>query len=347
MQEVQSIFSERIAPLQVGVIGAGWISSTFHVPVINYYDEVDLTYVADTDWSKARNLANAYDATGVHVEDDVSVVPDCDIALLSVPVGIREQYIQLFGDRDTAVFCEKPVARTYEEHSKFTETVPALFANYQRTCYSAPNQLQKLVKSDVFGSLRSVKIREGSVGGPDKGIPQDHYRTNLELAGGGVLIEVGCHTLSQLVHILDEGKLAVREADITYYDEFDSDISAKLAYETSEREVDIDYRVSSLRNIGNGVKFMFENTRVTFDPFHPGSQLYVRPTGKEQPDFTIESDDDWGDDKYRAIYLRWKQFVADLRGEESLNHVKTAPEVTRLITDIYEQDSGPRKELLS
>lgn len=348
MKEVQSIYSKRDDPLAVGVIGAGWISSTFHVPIINYHDKTELSYVADTEWSRARNLANAYGVDPIHVKEDPSVVPDCDIVLLSIPVGIRQQYIQLFSDRSTAIFCEKPIARAYTEHKTYLDTTAAMFANYQRTCYSAPNQLRDILNAEVFGPLKSVTVREGSVGGSDKGIPQDHYRTDLELSGGGVLIEVGCHTLSQLVHIFDNFELSVKDADITYNHEFDTDVSATLACQRAGREIEIDYRVSSIRNIGSGMEFIFENARVTFDPFNPSSLIYVRPlSGGENLDFTMEHDDRWADGKYRSIYLRWEQFVEDLRGKEMPDHVRTAPDVTRLITEIYSQDNEPRQEVLS
>jgi predicted dehydrogenase len=339
--------SEETDPLRVGVVGAGWISSVYHVPILAALEETSVEYVADIDRTRAADLARAYGAQAIGIDDDASVLPDSDVALLAVPVGVRPEYVDLFAERDTAVFCEKPFATTPADHERFLETTDAMFANYQRTCYSAVNQLRDAVKAGLFGDLERATVYEGVVGGPDKGIGRDHYRTDVALSGGGVLVEIGCHTLSELVHVFDDAEIDVADAEVEWNEAYDTDVDATLTVRDGW-EAEIDYRVSSIRNLGKRATFVFENAVVSFDPWDPEVGLTVEGRTDRAVEYTVDTDDRWAGSHHQGVALRWRQFVADLRNEETRDHVRTAPEVTALIDEIYGQaDENPRERALA
>lgn len=332
--------SDRFA---VGVIGAGWITSIYHLPILSYFDETSVKYVADVDGTKAKYLSEAYGASSITIDEDVSRLPDCDVAVLAIPVGARDEYLQEFARRDTPVFCEKPFAIDESAHREFLELPNALFCNYQRTCYSAVIQLKKILQSGLFGRLETATVNEGVVGGPDTGIGSDHYRTDLSLSGGGILMEMGCHTLSELVHVFEGWDLSVDAVDITWNEVFDVDVDAVLTAAGEGRNVDITYRISSIRNLGRRATFTFENAEVVFNTFEAEQPLYVRRRDTDSFALAFEPSGEWATSQHQGVYLRWKQFVADLRNDSVTDHVRTAPEVSELITELYETAGRPQE----
>jgi predicted dehydrogenase len=340
--------SDDIEPLlagrqsvRVGVVGAGWISTVYHLPILDYLDDATVEFVADIDDRKARHVTDTYGGQAIEVETP-SELPDCDVLLLAIPVGVRDEYIEAFGDRRTAIFCEKPFAVNTSMHESFLRSADAVFCNYQRTCYEPVNQLRTIFQEGVFGELERAVVFEGLIGGADKGIGPNHYRTDLSLSGGGVLVEVGCHTLSELVHVFRDWNLSVRRADLTWNAEFDTDIDATLLASNDGREVSIEYRVSTIRNLGKGARFTFENAEVRFNPFDSETPLSFRPRGEDKKWFTLEPAEEWATTHHQGVHLRWKQFLADLRGESTRPHVRTAPEVTALLEEIYDRADRPR-----
>jgi len=329
--------------LKVGVIGAGWMSSIYHVPILSHFKETEIQYITDIDSSKAHDLANAYDSTSVKVGSDKSQLPDCDIALLAIPVGAREEYITELGERGIPVFCEKPFVVNNEMHDRFVNNGEALFCNYQRTCYSSINILKSIIQSGTFGELESAIVHEGLIGGDDAGIGTNHYRTDLELSGGGVLMEIGCHTLSEIVHIFEHWKLEVSDVDITWNDEFDIDVDADFLATGDQNSVEISYNISTIQNLGRKAKFSFEHADVLVDPWDAEEPLRVQQADSNVSDLTIEHNDKWATTHHEGVYQRWKQFVADLRGEQSTDHIRTGREVTELITEIYDEADRSRE----
>ena len=91
--------------MKIGVVGAGRISSSVHLPLLSCIDTVNIEFIADRKYPKV--LGNTYNTKPVKI-DKISSLPDCDIVLLALPVGVKEEYIREFAKRDSYIFAEKP-----------------------------------------------------------------------------------------------------------------------------------------------------------------------------------------------------------------------------------------------
>ena len=111
--------------LEIGIIGAGSISSTVHLPLLSCIENVSVKYIADT--FDPKDLAHAYNIQSIKITD-ITSLPNCDIAVLAIPVGVRKKYIQEFSKRKTAIFTEKPFAIDPETHKSFLELSNSSFA---------------------------------------------------------------------------------------------------------------------------------------------------------------------------------------------------------------------------
>lgn len=343
-------------PISVGVIGAGNITNRIHAPLITKHSDCELFFIADID-DKCKSVADYYNTQGI-VINGAEDVPQCDVAILAIPPGVRDAYHQEFAARETPVFAEKPFAINLEEHKKYLTTGNLLFCNYMRTCFSSTRQLRSIIETGSFGQLQQMNIiEEGKVGAT--GLGKDTLKADSDITGGGVIFERGSHTLSQIFFLMQGWDWKVQSADVEWYDDIDIEVSAEIEASTGDRTVPLYYRQSRSRPIGNQIQCLFENAILLHDHTDPEDQITIIPRQSSQaakinfnlsPASIHRTDcinreqklapaESWAMDHNEAFYLRWQEFLSYIR---SNNHttkkpmIKTGLNVTTAISEIYE-----------
>jgi len=318
----------------IGVVGAGKIASSAHLPVLVNTDRANVQYVADVDKTQVKALSRSYGIDAV-VTDDPADLPECDVALLATPVGVREGYIEEFGHRNTPVLSEKPFAPGLATREAFIDAVGAISCNYLRLCFGSTCQLREIVQAGVFGPVERVAVSEGGVVGAT-GRSQDDYQTDPSLSGGGVLVERGSHMVSQLCSVLGTDEIIVENATMTTDEGYDVDVTADLEAQTDDGRVPVSFDLTRIRPVPNEFRVEFSNATLRFTIDTPGADLVVSRDGREV--CTIEPDDRWATTFAQSAYLRWRQFFSKLGPDDEYpEEMATGPEVTRLIETLYDK----------
>ena len=322
----------------VGVIGGGQVASVVHIPLLSCVERVKLLYVADV--KDTKPLADTYNINSFKVTGDLSKLPECDIALLAIPVGVRTPYMEEFSRRSTSVFSEKPFATDLESHERYLQLVKNISCDFMSTCFSSVNQLKSLVESEVLGRISKISISEGSIVGPT-GKGADTYRSSSKLAGGGVLMERGSQTLAQLSYILEDCDIAVEESRVVMQDGLDIDVNARLRASGSQN-CDISFAISIVKPLGYLTRVTFEKAEVLYDHYRAESHLRIAGLkGSGGPAFELKPDGKWATNMTQAYYLRWKRFLDQLDGVIPLDsRLETSIQTTRLMAEIYEKSGG-------
>lgn len=346
----------RDTSTDVGIVGAGGITEYTHAPIVTNTDGLSLSYIADIDRDRARKLKD-YTESSIEISDPEEL-PPCDVAVIAIPLGTREPYHEEFSRRETPVFVEKPFARNETEHEALLDMHEFVFCDYMRTCFSSTRQLRRVVQSEVFGRLNgAVVVESGRVG--STGISTDSYKLDPSVTGGGVLMERGCHSLSQLAVIFD-GNLTVADATVDYINSIDVEVSATLKAEFGGRTLPVTYKLSDIHPFDNRSVFAFENGTLVFDQENPESSIECYAPlddfeswildadahenreasiqlGELEKPLEFAYDSAWADDTGEAFFCRWQQFLSVLNdtGEYDVK-LRTGREVTRLIREIYE-----------
>jgi len=330
---------EQSEPYEVGVVGAGKIASSAHLPVLHNIDGVRIGYVADTDGRRARRMGRSYGTEGIEI-DDAGSLPECDVALLAVPVTVREPYVTEFGRRGTPVFSEKPFALDPEEHRRFLERSDAVSCNYLRVCFGSTRRAREVVESGMFGAVERVVCREGGIQGAT-GQSSIGFRAHEALRDRHMLLDRSCHGLSQLLYAFPGGELAAEEAEMTWQRGFDVDLRADLSLAYGGRDVPVRFELTQIRPMENVVRVEFENAVVEFDVGAPDAQLSVTGRDDDGPSLEFEPHPNAASTFAQAAYLRWTGFLDSLSdGPPEL--IGTAPEITEVVTDIYDLATDSR-----
>jgi predicted dehydrogenase len=292
-----------------------------------------VAFVADVDRSQVSTLARSYGTRAVVIEDPSSL-PDCDIALLATPVGVRERYIGEFERRDIPVLAEKPFAPDPETHQSFLNRLETVSCNYLRLCFSPTRQARTLVTSGLLGQVRQVECSEGNIVGAT-GRSQDDYQTDPSLSESGVLLERGSHIMSQLLYVLTPSGISIEQAELITDDGYDVDVTAQLITDIGNQSVPVQFDLSRIRPVSNQFRVVFENGSATFNIDTPNSPVELETNNELVGNLAL--DERWATTFAQSAYLRWRQFLSKISSDnEYPETIATGPGVTQLIADLYD-----------
>lgn len=326
-------------PYDVGVVGAGKIASSAHLPVLHNIDDVRIKYVADIDGTRARRMGRSYGAKGIEI-DDTAALPECDVALLAVPVTAREPYVAEFGRRGTAVFSEKPFALNPEEHRQFLARLDDVSCNYLRVCFGSTRRAREVVEGGVFGPVERVVCREGGIVGPT-GLSSSGFGADERLRDRHMLVDRSCHGLSQILYAFPGGELAVEASAMEWQRGFDVDLRADLSLSYGGREVPVRFELTRVRPVETTFRIEFEHAAVEFSTGKPDARLSVTGADGGDSSLAFEPHPDAASTFAQAAYLRWMGFLDSLAGGPP-EAIGTAPEITAVMTEMYDLATDSR-----
>lgn len=119
--------------------------------------------------------------------------PDTDVVVIGLPNHLHEEAVRLCAEAGKAVLCTKPLARTGAEAKRILDLVEdaGIFAGYLEDLVYTPKTLKALqsVKNGALGDVLWARSRETHSG------PHSDWFWDLEQAGGGAIVDLGCHCI--------------------------------------------------------------------------------------------------------------------------------------------------------
>lgn len=189
--------------LSIGFVGAGLISWAHALGIQAMIDAqlVDASVVAVHDVDSARAVALA-EVTGADAVDSVSAVVDrADAVWVCTPTAAHAGVVEAALTQGRAVFCEKPLAPTLEAAERLGESVRSagIVAQVGLVLRSAPvfRELRTLLASGRLGRPMTAVLRDDQYF-PVQGMYASAWRADVDIAGGGCLIEHSIHDVDIL-----------------------------------------------------------------------------------------------------------------------------------------------------
>src|SRR5690349_6125293 len=163
-----------MAPLRVGVVGAGAIAQVAHLPVLARSRGAQLVALCDNDGPKASALGERFGVQDVYTDiEDLLESAELDAVVLTTPNHLHEPHALSALAAGVHVLCERPLALT----SRGVERILAAAARADRIVAVANNHR---FRSDVqaLGSF----LRGGGVGKLN-GIRAGHHEQRQQREG--------------------------------------------------------------------------------------------------------------------------------------------------------------------
>lgn len=177
----------RVTMLGTGLIG------TFYTMTLNGGRGADRVHVVYSRTEEnARRFADQWSICHWTTDLEEAVAhEETDVVIVGLPNFLHEEAVRAAAEAGKAVLCTKPLGRTAPEALRILRTVEeaGVFAGYLEDLVYTPKTLKALasVRQGGVGDVLWVRSRETHPG------PHSAWFWDPELAGGGAIIDMGCH----------------------------------------------------------------------------------------------------------------------------------------------------------
>lgn len=180
---------------KVAVLGAGFIANIHMEAYHRFIPEAEVTAVYTRDQSKAEAFAAAHRIREAYSDmDELLLKSDCEVVDICLPNFLHHQACLAAANAGKHIIIEKPLAVTLEEAD---EMIAVCKQNQVKLMYAeelifAPKyeRVRKLVELGAVGDVYMLKQSEKHSG------PHSSWFYDINLAGGGVLMDMGCHAIA-------------------------------------------------------------------------------------------------------------------------------------------------------
>jgi predicted dehydrogenase len=320
----------------VGIIGAGEIVSRSHFPVLKVLSSARIAWITDVNDERAKALASAFGVSAIALPDQPAHLPECDVILLAIPYGARAPYYAALRDRSCAFYVEKPFATTTSEHQSLCamRTPSHIACGLQRRSLTSVKLMQSLIRNEMLGSLQRVEFGLGRRGHIRSGT----YHSNVAVAGGGALLEVGVHGIDALLFMTDAQDARIESASVVTSEGFDVHVDASVQIRSSgDRWTPARITVSGLEDSIEGFKFYFERGEIFFSIFQEQAHVIATQAGQQYV-ISLGDSEQRIASQYQTAFAYWAAFLEGLgSGNPNWTSALDSLLTTKIVEEIYAQ----------
>ena len=183
----------------VGLIGSGFIANTY-AEALQDVRNAEITANYSRNAARARAFAERW-APGAAQYDDIAALcadPAVHLVVIALPNEAHLDATAIAAAAGKGVVCTKPLARTGAEAAAMLRVVldAGVWHGYAESSVFSPNiaKAHQMVSAGAIGDLLTMRAREAHSG------PHAPHFWDAATAGGGALLDMGCHTIESARH---------------------------------------------------------------------------------------------------------------------------------------------------
>ena len=178
--------------MNIAMLGSGFIGRFYADSIQGYRSKDKIVTVYSRKDESAKKFADDYRVPFFTIVLEEAIArPEVDVVCISLPNFLHEEAVMLCCKHKKAVMTTKPLGRNSTEAKRMLEAVETagIFNGYLEDLVYTPKfiKAQESVKSGALGRILWAKSRETHPG------PHSDWFWNIEQAGGGCILDLGCH----------------------------------------------------------------------------------------------------------------------------------------------------------
>jgi len=286
--------------LRVAIIGCGAITEHAYLPAFAGLAGVCVTGLVDKNCARAKTLAAAHGIP--QAAENVEKLRELpDAAIVALPHYLHAPISIELLQQGIHVLVEKPMAVSTAQCDAMiraaANTGTRLAAGLVRRFLPEVRLAKEVIDSGRLGTIQSFDVQEGRIYDWPSTTEAPLRR---DMAGGGVLIDLGVHVLDTLLYCLGECTV-VEYADDSYGGvEAEAEMSLRL-----ESGATGQVALSRTRDLRNTMLIRGANATLEVDLYLRNVALHV---GTEVTGLTAKQDA-WGGDVFRAQLADWVRAI--------------------------------------
>ena len=179
---------------KITLLGTGFIADFYATTLSAMRGRDEIRMVCGSNMEHAQEFAARHGIPRWTDNFDTAVNdPETDLVIVGLPNYLHKDGVLAAAKAKKAVMCTKPLGRSAAEAMEMLEAVEkaGVFAGYLEDLVYTPKTLKALdsVKKGALGRVTWTRSREAHPG------PHGGWFLNKELAGGGAIVDMGCHCI--------------------------------------------------------------------------------------------------------------------------------------------------------
>jgi predicted dehydrogenase len=180
--------------IRVGLIGSGFIAETYAEALRDVRD-AEIVANFSRDARRGHAFADKWaPASRVYTDlRELCAADEIDLVVIALPNEAHLDAVRMAAHGGKAIVCTKPLARTGAEAAEMVGLVEqaGVWHGYAESSVFSPNiaKAHQMVEAGAIGEPLTMRAREAHSG------PHAAHFWNAETAGGGALLDMGCHTV--------------------------------------------------------------------------------------------------------------------------------------------------------
>jgi len=178
--------------IRIAMLGSGFIGRFYADSLHGYRSKDKIVSVYSRREEAAKKFAEDYSCEHYTTNMEEAIAKaNVDIVCIALPNNLHEEAVMLCCKHNKGVITTKPLGRNGAEAGRMLRAVEeaGIFNGYLEDLVYTPKFLKAFesVKNGALGRILWAKSRETHPG------PHSDWFWNLELAGGGCILDLGCH----------------------------------------------------------------------------------------------------------------------------------------------------------
>lgn len=218
--------------IKVGLIGCGKLSGSF-VDAFKSIPDAKITAAADLSAENLKAVCDACGAVGYTDYKEMVKREEFDFVIVSLPHFLHNEATLFLAENGVNVFLEKPMglsSKDCEEMISACEKAGVmLWVGHIQRYFGHNQKAKELIDSGKLGKLvRFLEIRNLDYFSESR----PKWFLTKRLSGGGIMINLGAHSLDKLKYFCDDAKIVSASGDIHIRDGFDCEDSVSALVKT-------------------------------------------------------------------------------------------------------------------
>jgi predicted dehydrogenase len=184
--------------IRVGILGSGFISDSYADSLLDVRNAVlagNYSRSADRATEFAARWSSPVSTTSMQ---ELCARDDIDVVVIALPNEVHLEAVRIAAAAGKGIICTKPLARTQAEAQQILDIVndAGVWHGYAESSVFSPNiqKAHEMARAGGIGELLTMRAREAHSG------PHAAHFWDAETAGGGALLDMGCHTVESARH---------------------------------------------------------------------------------------------------------------------------------------------------
>ncbi|WP_135301894.1 Gfo/Idh/MocA family protein [Haloarcula amylovorans] len=197
--------------LAVGVVGAGWMATDYHVPAFTSHRNTRVAAFAERDDARRETVEADLSLPGYADAASMLAAQDLDVVSICTPPSTHEGIFLDAVEVGCHVLCEKPLALTAESAQRMADAAAeagiVAQVGYLHRYYRNYERALDMLSNHLLGEIVEVTVAHHSAP------PAQGWYYTPELSGGGVARDLFPHSLDALMAVFGES-VTVTDASV-------------------------------------------------------------------------------------------------------------------------------------